>query len=163
MGVGRLRFMEGLTMRISGKTLVALTLALGLAACGSPPEDKAADSAGTETAAAPAASESAAATTAAADAKPAAFAQCAACHSVEPGKHGVGPSLAGVFGTKSGDIPGYAFSEAMKTAGLTWDEATLDEYLTAPMKKVPGTKMTFAGISDPAARKEVIAYLKTLK
>ena len=51
----------------------------------------------------------------------------------------------------------------MKNAGLTWDDATLDEYLTAPMKKVPGTKMTFAGLSDPAARKEVIAYLKTLK
>ena len=151
-------------MRISGKTVVALTLALGLAACGSPPEDKAADSAGTETAApAAAASETAAATTAAADAKPAAFAQCAACHSVEPGKHGVGPSLAGVYGTKSGEIAGYAFSEAMKKAGITWDDATLDEYLTAPMKKVPGTKMTFAGLSDPAARKEVIEYIKTLK
>jgi len=151
-------------MRIAGKTVVALTLALGLAACGSPPEDKAADSAAaTEAAAAPAAGETAAATTAAADAKPAAFAQCAACHSTEKGKHGVGPSLAGVFGTKSGEIAGYAFSEPMKTAGLTWDEATLDEYLTAPMKKVPGTKMTFAGLADPAARKEVIAYLKTLK
>lgn len=151
-------------MGIAGKTLVALTLALGLTACGSPPEDKAADGAAvTETAAAPAVSEAAAATTAAADAKPAAFAQCAACHSVEKGKHGVGPSLAGVFGTKSGEIAGYAFSEPMKTAGLTWDEATLDEYLTAPMKKVPGTKMTFAGLANPAARKEVIAYLKTLK
>ena len=149
-------------MRIAGKTLVALTLALGLAACGSPPEDKAADTAASDTAAAPAAAPSAAATTAAGG-KPAAFAQCAACHSAEPGKHGVGPSLAGVFGTKSGDIPGYVFSEAMKNAGLTWDEATLDEYLTAPMKKVPGTKMTFAGMSDPAARKEVIAYIKTLK
>ena len=68
-----------------------------------------------------------------------------------------------VHPAKSGEIPGYAFSDAMKNAGLTWDDATLDEYLTAPMKKVPGTKMTFAGLSDPAARKEVIAYLKTLK
>ena len=109
-------------MKIAGKTFAALTLALGLAACGSP-EDKAADTAATDTAA-PAAP--AATPTTAADGKPAAFAQCAACHAVEPGKHGVGPSLAGVFGTKSGDIPGYVFSDAMKNAGLTWDEATLD-------------------------------------
>ncbi|MBK6800092.1 MAG: c-type cytochrome [Novosphingobium sp.] len=149
-------------MRIAGKTLVALTLALGLAACGSPPEDKAADTAASDTAA-PAAATTAAATTAAAGAKPAAFAQCAACHSVEPGKHGVGPSLAGIYGTKSGELAGYTFSEAMKKAALTWDDATLDEYLTAPMKKVPGTKMTYAGMSDPAARQEIIAYLKTLK
>lgn len=144
-------------------TLAATTLALALSACGSPPEDKAADtSAPAADAAAPAAEPTAAATTAAGG-KPAAFAQCAACHAVEPGKHGVGPSLAGVFGTKAGDIPGYTFSEAMKNSGLTWDEATLDEYLAAPMKKVPGTKMTYAGMSNPAQRQEIIAYLKTLK
>ncbi len=147
-------------MRIPAKTFAAMALALGLAACGAPKDDTATSS---ETAAAPADTASAAATTAAADGKPAAFAQCAACHSTEKGKMGVGPSLAGVYGTKSGEIAGYAFSDAMKNAKLTWDDATLDEYLTAPMKKVPGTKMTFAGLSDPAARKAVIEYLKTLK
>ena len=147
-------------MRKTVATGAIVALALALSACGKPAEEKTAEPAASpaaETAAAPAA------TTADAGGKPAAFAQCAACHSVEPGKHGVGPSLAGVYGIKSGEIPGYAFSDAMKNAGLTWDDATLDEYLTAPMKKVPGTKMTFAGLSDPAARKEVIAYLKTLK
>lgn len=137
-------------------------LALAVAACGSPPDDKAADSAApaADTAApAPAAS----ATVAAADGRPPAFAQCAACHSVEKGKMGIGPSLAGVFGTKSGEIAGYAFSDAMKSAGLTWDESTLDRYLTAPAKVVPGTKMTYAGLADPAARKAIIEYLKTLK
>ena len=64
--------------------------------------------------------------------------------------------LAGVYGTKSGEIPGYAFSDAMKAAKLTWDDATLDTYLTNPMKMVPGTKMTFAGLSDPAKRKDVV-------
>ena len=102
-------------------------------------------------------------TAAAADKRPLAFAQCVACHAVEPGKHGVGPSLAGVYGTKSGDIAGYVFSEQMKQAGLTWDDATLDAYLTNPAKVVPGTKMTYAGMADAAKRKEVIAYLKTLK
>ncbi|MEN9718345.1 MAG: hypothetical protein RIQ99_1223 [Pseudomonadota bacterium] len=145
-------------MHLPAKSFAALALALGLAACGAP-KDEAAQGSASETAAAPAAS----ATTAAADGKPAAFAQCAACHSTEAGKMGVGPSLAGVYGTKSGEVAGYAFSDAMKNANLTWDDATLDEYLTAPMKKVPGTKMTFAGLTDPTARKAVIEYLKTLK
>lgn len=150
-------------MRIPAKTAVALALAMGLAACGSPSADKAADTSGASSAAA---SPSAAADTAAApaaDGKPAVFAQCAACHSTEKGKMGIGPSLAGVYGTKSGEIAGYAFSDAMKGANLTWDDATLDKYLTAPMKMVPGTKMTFAGLTDAAKRKEVIEYLKTLK
>lgn len=94
---------------------------------------------------------------------PAAFAQCATCHAIKPGVNAVGPSLFGVFGHKAGAAPGYAYSEANKNSGLTWDEATLDEYLTAPMKKVPGTKMTFAGMADAAKRKEVIEFLKTLK
>jgi len=137
----------------------ATALALSLSACGSPPEDKAAEGSAASTTA----EASPAATVADAGSQPAAFAQCAACHAVEPGKHGIGPSLAGVYGTKSGEIPGYAFSEAMKQAGLTWDDATLDTYLTNPMKVVPGTKMTYAGLSDPAQRKAIIEYLKTLK
>ena len=72
----------------------------------------------------------------------------------------VGPSLFGVYGRKSASLTDYAYSDAMKAAGKTWDEATLDTYLTAPMKDVPGTKMTFAGLKDEAQRKEVIAYLK---
>jgi cytochrome c len=143
-------------MRATVKSITAATLALALAACGSPQEDKSA----TDTAA-PATSGPAATT--AAGGKPAAFAQCAACHSVEAGKNGVGPSLAGVFGSKAGSVAGYAYTPANKNSGLTWDEATLDEYLTAPMKKIPGTKMSYAGMADAAQRKAVIDYLKTLK
>jgi cytochrome c len=170
---GRIKTMRLFTIS-AGKTAIVVALAASLAACGSPADQPAADasSAAPAMAAAPAsdvapasaAPASAAATPAmaAAGAKPATFAQCAACHSVEPGKNGVGPSLAGVFGKKAGQAAGYAYSDANKNSGLTWDEATLDEYLTAPMKKVPGTKMTFAGLADPAKRAEVIAYLKTL-
>jgi len=142
-------------MRTELKLVGTLALMLALAGCGgSKQEDSAAtDSAGAAPAAAVAAS----------DAKPAAYAQCAACHSVEPGKHGIGPSLHGVYGTKAGDIPGYAFSDKLKASGLTWDDATLDKWLAGPMKLVPGTKMTYAGMSDPAKRAEIIAYLKTLK
>ena len=141
-------------MRTRFTFATAAVLAAGLAACGAPKDD---------TAVAPTDQPTASASVAAADARPASFAQCAACHSVEKGKHGIGPSLAGIYGTKAGDIAGYEFSDALKGSGLTWDDATLDKWLAGPMKLVPGTKMTFAGMTDEAKRKELIAYLKTLK
>ncbi len=91
------------------------------------------------------------------------FAQCSSCHSIRKGLNGVGPSLFGIFGSKAGAVAGYSYSAANKASGLTWDEATLDTYLTSPMKMVPGTKMTYAGMADPAKRKAVIDFLKTLK
>lgn len=94
---------------------------------------------------------------------PTSFGQCASCHSLQPGKHGIGPSLAGVYGTRAGEVAGYAFSPALKAAGLTLDDATLDKWLAGPMQMVPGTKMTYAGMPDPAKRAELIAFLKTLK
>ena len=60
-------------------------------------------------------------------------------------------------------LPQEMISEPMKLAGLTWDDATLDAYLTNPAKVVPGTKMTYPGMADPAKRKDVIAFMKTLK
>jgi cytochrome c2 len=99
---------------------------------------------------------------AAAATPPVAFNQCKACHSVEKGDHGIGPSLAGIYGTKAGDIPGFEYSDAMKNSGLTWNAANLDKYLENPQKIVPGTKMSFAGLKDAAKRKAVIDYLKTL-
>ena len=94
---------------------------------------------------------------------PAAFGQCAACHSLKQGVMGVGPSLFGVYGTKAGDIPGYTFSPALKASGLTWDDATLDKWIAGPMTLVPGTRMTYPGMADPAKRQTLIAFLKTLK
>ncbi len=95
--------------------------------------------------------------------RPQAFAVCAGCHSTEPGQMRLGPSLAGVAGRKAGSLPGYTYSEALKASGLTWNEATLDKWLTSPRETVPGTKMPFMGISDPARRKQVVDYLLTLK
>lgn len=110
----------------------------------------------------PSASPSAKATTAAAAGatEPASFAQCKACHSVEPGKNGIGPSLAGVFGDKAAAVPGFDFSQAMKDSGLTWNQANLDRFLADPRGVVPGTKMGFGGVKDAAKRQEIIAYLK---
>lgn len=149
------------------KLAAIAALAMALSGCGGAKQDEAAtapsaSSAPTAGSAAPGAVATKTAIAAAA-AKPTAFAQCASCHSAEPGKHGIGPSLHGVYGTKAGEIPGYAFSEKLKASGLTWDDATLDQWLAGPIKMVPGTKMSYAGMSDPAKRAEIIAYLKTLK
>lgn len=142
--------------------MAILAPALVLAACGGAPVEQA--PAGDASPATASAAASPVTTVAdATGARPAAFAQCAACHAVEPGKHGIGPSLHGVYGTKAGEIAGYAFSEKLKASGLTWDDATLDKWLEAPMKMVPGTKMSYAGLKDPAKRAELIAYMKTLK
>ncbi|MGV3555517.1 MAG: c-type cytochrome [Croceibacterium sp.] len=93
---------------------------------------------------------------------PESFKQCAICHKVEPGQHGLGPSLAGVFGAKSTHAAGFNYSDAMEGANLTWNQATLDRYLANPQGVVPGTTMAFAGVKDAAKRAEIIAYLKTL-
>ena len=93
---------------------------------------------------------------------PESFKQCAICHKVEPGQHGLGPSLAGVFGARSAHAGGFNYSDAMESANLTWNQATLDRYLTNPQGVVPGTTMAFAGVKDAAKRAEIIAYLKTL-
>ena len=142
---------------------VIAALSLALAACGGPPPEQPTPTGAATTTIALEPVSPAAKVAADAGAKPAAYAQCAACHAVEPGKHGIGPSLHGVYGTKAGEIPGFAFSEKLKASGLTWDDATLDKWLEAPMKMVPGTKMSYAGLKDPAKRAELIAYMKTLK
>lgn len=95
--------------------------------------------------------------------RPTAFLQCAACHSVDPGRNGVGPSLAGVAGRKAASLPGFAYSPALRNSGLTWNAASLDAWLTSPQRTVPGTRMPFAGLSDPVKRKAVVDYLMTLK
>src|ERR1700691_219036 len=74
------------------------------------------------------------------------FKVCRACHEIGDGaKNLVGPVLNGVVGRKSGSYPGYAYSDANKNSGITWDEPTLREYLKNPRAKVPGTKMIFPG------------------
>jgi cytochrome c len=88
------------------------------------------------------------------------FNKCKACHQIGPNaKNVVGPELNGLAGRKTGSVEGYNYSDANKNSGLTWDEATFLEYITAPQKKIPGTKMTFAGMKDPKDRTDVIAYL----
>lgn len=93
---------------------------------------------------------------------PAAFAQCAACHSVT-GSNGVGPSLKGVIGRKVGSYPGFRYSRAMKTLGKSWDKSLLSAYLANPQQTIPGNVMPFAGVPDASQRTAIINYLATLK
>jgi cytochrome c len=90
------------------------------------------------------------------------FNQCAICHSID-GSNGTGPTLQGLIGRRSGTVPGFRYSRAMKSAALVWDEASLDRYLTNPQELVPGNIMPFAGVADAAQRAEIIAYLRTLR
>jgi cytochrome c len=94
-----------------------------------------------------------------------AFAQCKACHTINAGgANGIGPNLAGVFGEAVAQgRGGFAFSDALKGKGGKWDDATLNEWLKNPKAYAPGTKMTFAGVSNDQERADVIAYLKTAK
>jgi cytochrome c2 len=88
--------------------------------------------------------------------------QCSICHSVQPGRNMIGPSLAGIVGRKAGQQPDFHYSAANKGSGITWDAATLDRYLTSPQAVVPHTIMTYGGLKDATKRANLIAYLATV-
>src|SRR5579871_4998001 len=136
------RTQQGETMMSTGKTALSGAALAALLAAGFPGGAQAAD----------------------ATAGKAVFNQvCAICHSVQPGKNMIGPSLAGIVGRKAGSVPGFHYSAANEHSGLTWDEATLDKYLQSPKTVVSGTTMTYAGLKDDQKRADLIAYLATLK
>lgn len=89
--------------------------------------------------------------------------KCSQCHDgAKSGGHAKGPHLWNVMGRTAGTIAGFAFSDAMKRAGVAWDYAALDHYLADTELAVPGRAMNFAGIRDDKLRAGVIAHLRTL-
>ncbi|WP_033469197.1 c-type cytochrome, partial [Bordetella bronchiseptica] len=86
------------------------------------------------------------------------YARCLACHALAYDR--VGPRHCGLLGRKAGSVPGFVYTQAMKDSGLTWDAATLDRFLADPLKTVPGTAMTYAGVPDAGERADLIAYLR---
>ncbi|WP_374655946.1 cytochrome c family protein [Phenylobacterium sp.] len=93
------------------------------------------------------------------------FAKCKSCHTIEAGgPNGTGPNLHGVLGRISGTHAGFAYSPAMVEHGKTvgaWTFEELSEFVAAPQKHTPGTKMTFVGLKKPEDRINLIAYLNT--
>jgi cytochrome c len=89
--------------------------------------------------------------------------KCAACHSFEKnGKTMVGPPLWGVVGRQKHSVEGFNYSPAMKSQNGAWTIADLFTFVTSPKGMVPGTAMTFAGITRPAERADLMAYLNSL-
>ncbi len=88
------------------------------------------------------------------------FVKCKVCHEVAPDVSKIGPSLYGVMGRTAGTLESFAgYSEAMKSSGLVWDEATLKEFLKSPLTNLKGTKMAFIGLKNEQELDDVIAYM----
>jgi cytochrome c len=89
------------------------------------------------------------------------FGACAACHSLRPDQNMTGPSLADLWGRKAGSLPSFnRYSPALKSANVTWDDKTLNEWIKDPQHVVPGNEMTFDGIKDDRQRADLLAFLK---
>jgi cytochrome c len=86
------------------------------------------------------------------------YERCAACHSLDHNR--TGPKHCGLFGRRAGTVPGFAYSPAMRASGIVWNATTLERFLAAPTRVVPGTYMGYAGIDNPRERADLIAYLK---
>lgn len=88
------------------------------------------------------------------------FKKCLPCHSIGPGaQNKVGPELNGLNGRHSGSVADYSYSDANKNSGIIWNEATFKDYIKDPRAKIPGTKMTFAGIKNEQEVNDLWAYL----
>jgi cytochrome c len=91
----------------------------------------------------------------------AAYRLCAACHSLQPGVHLSGPSLAGLWGKRAATVADYRrYTEALKSAEFSWDEITLNAWVADPQAMVPGTTMVFRGIERDETRANLIAFLR---
>jgi cytochrome c len=86
---------------------------------------------------------------------------CVACHSLEPNRNMTGPSLAEIWNRKSGSLASFPrYSAALKSAGIIWNDDTLDEWIKDPQPFIPGNTMTFPGMKDARQRADLLAFLK---
>ncbi|MEM9420943.1 MAG: cytochrome c family protein [Pseudomonadota bacterium] len=91
------------------------------------------------------------------------FRECAVCHETQNGaRHRVGPTLWGVYQQPAGNLADFRYSNALKRSGVTWTEDQLDAYIARPQSVIPGGRMSYRGMTNPADRRDLVAYLATL-
>jgi cytochrome c len=88
------------------------------------------------------------------------FEECHACHALERGAQGVGPSLHGVFGRRAAERDDFRYSPALKRSGITWTPKTLDAYIADPQKAVPANRMPYAGMPEARDRADLLIYMQ---
>jgi cytochrome c len=88
------------------------------------------------------------------------YEECVACHSVERGVHGIGPSLYGMFDRQAGELADYRYSPALKRSGIIWTAETLDAFIADSQQFIPANRMPYSGMPDAADRADLIAYLQ---
>lgn len=90
------------------------------------------------------------------------FKKCAACHTIDKGgANGIGPNLYGIMGAKVAHLPSFGYSAAVQGHGGNWDWDAMNQWLANPRGFIPGNKMSFAGLSRPQDRADVMAYLNS--
>jgi cytochrome c len=87
------------------------------------------------------------------------FEECAACHALESGKQGLGPSLSGLMGRKAGSLEDFRYSPAMKRSGITWTRETLGSFLEEPQRDIAGNRMPYSGMPERKDREDLLEYL----
>jgi cytochrome c len=88
------------------------------------------------------------------------FEDCRACHSVERGVTGVGPSLHGAFGRRAAERDDFRYSPALKRSSITWTAQSMDTFVADPQKAVPANRMPYAGMPDARDRADLILYMQ---
>ena len=88
--------------------------------------------------------------------------KCSVCHTlVGDGARRAGPTLAGLFGRRSGTVAGYAYTDILKSGEIIWSETTINDlFELGPDEFVPGTKMPMQRIAQDSDRSDLIAFLK---
>ena len=87
------------------------------------------------------------------------FEDCRACHALEAGVQGVGPSLHGVFGRRAGALDDFRFSPVLKRSSITWTPQALESFIADPQKVLPANRMPYSGMPDARDRADLIAYM----
>ena len=92
------------------------------------------------------------------------FRECAVCHEAQQGaRHRLGPTLWGVYGQPAAQLADFRYAGALKRSGVVWTDEALDAYLESPQALVPGGRMSYRGMENPADRRDLIAFLATLQ